>query len=182
MMSFAFILFLLLLVYNYLTFYGMEYFSNKDYIKNQLIEEFKNTLDQRRNAIYKFNSSLLIASATVFSIVISITLALEGNSHIHGMAVRCLLVGGIILNGTYILIAAYLLHSEIVYRNLYLDKVVERQQLLHRESTENDTTYGSKLVDGISLPPRYTKIQKASYFIFCLMVVCYSAYAIMKVF
>lgn len=179
---FRFHIILLFLACNYLIFYGMEYFSNKDHIEDQLVEELKNALDQRRNAIYKLNSSLLIASATVFSIVISITLALSDSNHIHGMAVRCLLVAGILLNGIYILTASYLLHSEIVYHNLYLGKVVEQQQLLHNNEYRNATTYGSKRLDGVSLPPRYIKIQRASYILFCLMVVCYSTYAIMKVF
>lgn len=161
--------------------------DDTDYIKEQLLDKFELSVENRRLAYYKLNSSFIIVSATIFSIVLSLSFAEWGNNHIHDMAVRVVLILAQLCNGFHILCAAYLLYTEIIYHNLYQSKIADTGRKVQGDKATSDNsaydhTCGGKRQIAIRFPKHVYRLQNTSFVLFSSMVIFYLAYAVLKQF
>lgn len=140
---------------------------NKRKVAVHLLNKYGDAIDEREIWRYRVNNILLLSSATIFSIVISINTAMG-----TGLYPKTLFYAALLSNGLCILSFLVLLYGQLYLQYDHADRM---RQELGRLDEYLDLLESGKFLPPISIPtaPFYKYVQKVSFVIYALMVIFY---------
>lgn len=140
-----------------------------------LMKNHATALDEREEWKYKINSIILTSSATIFSIVISVSVAFSHTNHNH------LLDLSILLNGLSLLSSLFLLFGQLQLQQNTVNQTRDRLGKLQEYTRvlENNG-YIPPLRVQLPLPSFSRWIERLSYVLYVLMIASYVCYMLFR--
>jgi hypothetical protein len=142
-------------------------------VDETLMNYYNDTLITRQEWRYRINSTLLLVCITMFAVVISLHVPLSGSCY----KINFLRVA-ISSNSLCIILSGLMLYSHIYAGNVTVHMLSKHLRSYGQEMKRVGGSIYAK--EEIKIPNIFLIFQKVSYFVFLLMIIFYTAFAIIK--